>query len=175
MEGSGELGVQSAPGGGVSVASQFAFGHQPFQGYVRTKVEPSGRLPIPAAFKYAFEGVGVVRARRGQCLQLFTQQGFDAMVDFVIKSQGGTTDPVSRARAYKHAPRVSIDRQSRVVLPEDLRQKCRITEDVILLGAIESVEIWDLALYEEIEADRADEFDLLLDGHGGLPIPRNGT
>lgn len=176
MEYQGTPGVSGAPSGGLAVAPEvdrYDYGHEPFQGYVQTKVEASGRLPIPAAFKYAFSGAGIIRARRDQCLQLFTQQGFDAMVNFVQARHGGATDPATRARFYKFAPRVSIDRQSRVVLPEDLRHRVSITEDVILLGAIESVEIWDLATFEEHEAERADEVDLLLDGHGGLPTRPN--
>lgn len=172
MESEGTIDAPGAPSGGLAVAPEvdpYDYGHDAFQGTVRAKVEASGRLPIPAAFKYAFADAAIVRARRDQCLQLFTPRGFDAMVDYLEELQGGTLDPATRVRFYKFAPRLSVDRQSRLVLPEDLRRRVGIEEDIVMAGSIEAIEIWPADRFEEVEAPRSDEMDLLLDGHRGLP------
>lgn len=171
MEDRGEAGTATAVEGGVAAGRLPVFGHLPFQGTYRTRVEANGRVAIPAAFKAAFADFAVVRARRTEHLLIWTPTGFDAMVDAMAAANpAGMLDPRTRQRFYKSSPRVSVDRQSRLVLPPELRQQVGIDGDaeLVLAGAVEAIEVWPADRFAE-EAERFDEVDLLLDGFSGLP------
>ena len=172
MESMGETGtVQEAVGAGTSPRLP-VFGHAPFSGTYRTRVEASGRLALPAAFKGAFAEAALIRARRTEHLMLWTPQGFEAVVDAMeARNPGGMVDPRTRLRIFKSAPRISVDRQSRLVLPPELREQVGITGDseVVLAGAVECIEIWPARRFDDDEADKFDDVDLLFDTHSGLP------
>jgi MraZ protein len=172
MENSGERGSVQDAVGTVGAARLPVFGHAPFSGTYRTRVEASGRLALPAAFKGAFADAALIRARRTEHLMLWTPQGFEAVVDAMeARNPGGMVDPRTRLRIFKSAPRVSVDRQSRLVLPPELREQVGIAGDteVVLAGAVECIEIWPARRFDDEEADRFDDVDLLFDTHSGLP------
>ena len=148
------------------------FGHQPFSGTYRTRLEGNGRLALPAAFKGAFAEAALVRARRTEHLMLWTPQGFEAVVDALqAKQADGMLDPQTRLRIFKSAPRISVDKQGRVVLPPDLREQVGLhgEAEVVLAGAVECIEIWPATRFDEVEAQKLDDVDLLFDTHSGLP------
>lgn len=145
-----------------------AYGHAPFRGTFRLKLEATGRIALPAAFKGAFEGLGLVRAQRDRFLNLWTPGGFDAVVQALIESQpGGVVDPRTRKRLHMSTSEVSIDRQSRFVVPPELRAKVSLGEQIVLAGSIEAIEIWSAEAFAAEEAT-LDEADLFFDGFEGL-------
>ncbi|MEZ5180421.1 MAG: hypothetical protein R2702_00840 [Acidimicrobiales bacterium] len=171
--------AEGATGGAVEEAIAArpranVFGHDAFAGTYRTRLEASGRLVVPAALRGPLVAAGHahVLPRRTDCLHLFAPQGFEVMVDAVVTQQGsGVVDPEVRQRFFKAAPRVSVDRQARLVVPPELRERIGIEGDaeVVLAGAIERIELWPARRFDDVEAQRMGDLDLLLDGHGGLP------
>lgn len=168
MEGNGDQGNIVAEAPGIAAALP-VFGHVPFSGTYPTRLEPSGRLVLPSALRYAFDGSARIRAHRGEYLMLTTPRAFDVIVDHLGAGSGEVLHPRTRKRLYMSAPQVTIDRQSRLVIPPDLREQVGLGEDVILAGAIESIEIWPAARFAEAEAPTHDEADLLFDTFTGLP------
>jgi MraZ protein len=150
------------------------FGHEAFSGTYRTRLEANGRLVLPSALRgpLVAAGTGHVLPRRTECLFLFTPQGFETMVDDVAAKQGGGVDPEARLLFFKAAPKVSVDRQARFVVPPELRARVGLEgeAEVVLAGAIERIEIWPARRFDDQEAQRMGLVDLLLDGHGGLPL-----
>lgn len=146
-----------------------AFGHEPFSGWVGGRLEPNGRLIIPAAFRYAFtERLLYLRARRQECLMAYTPKAFRLLVDDAIAAQGGgVVDPRMRQEAYMFAPKASIDSQFRVVVPTDLRELVPFGEEIVFGGQVEALHIYPAAAFAKVE-ERRDALDLLLDGHSGL-------
>jgi MraZ protein len=150
------------------------FGHASHSGTYRSKLEASGRLVLPAALRAPLvaAGAGHLLARQGRSLHLYTPLAFEVMVDHVIETQGAASiDPEARQVFFKAAPRVSIDKQARLVLPPELRAMVGLEgeADVVVAGAIERIEIWAAATFDAVEVPRSNLTDLLLDGHGGLP------
>jgi MraZ protein len=163
VQGNAVVEVQETP------ASLPVFGHLPFSGTYATRLEASGRLVLPAALRFAFDGSARIRAHRGEYLMLTTIRGFDAVVDHLSAGSGEVLHPRTRKRLYMSAPQVTIDRQSRLVIPPELREQVGLGEDIILAGAIESIEIWPAGRFADAEAPTHDEADLLFDTFTGLP------
>ncbi len=172
MVSQGDTGAAAVAVGTATSTRLPVFGHHPFSGTYRTRLEASGRIALPAAFKFAFADAALIRAHRSEHLMLWTPLGFDSVVDAMqAKQPGGLLDPKTRLRLYKSAPRISVDRQSRLVLPPDLREQVGIAgeAEIVLAGAVEAIEIWPARRFDDEEAPKADDVDLLFDTHSGLP------
>ena len=48
------------------------------------------------------------------------------------------------------AARVLPDKQGRIAIPEDLRVFAHLQRDCVIVGAIDEVEIWDRARWQEV-------------------------
>ena len=150
------------------------FGHEALSGTYRTRLEANGRLVLPSALRSPFTaaGTGHLLSRKGQLLWLLTPQAFEVMVDEVEARQAdGMLANETRSLFFKAAPKVGVDKQSRFVVPPELRDAVGIEpeSEVVLAGAIERVEIWAASRWDATEASKFADLDLLLDGHKGLP------
>jgi hypothetical protein len=145
-----------------------AFGHEPFSGWANGRLEPNGRLIIPAAFRYAFtEGLLYLRARRSECLVAYTPTAFRLLVDDALASNsGGVVDPRMRQDVYMFAPKATIDRQFRVVLPAELRAGAVRRGDRVRRPGRGPAHLPGRDVRSH--PGRRDAFDLLLDSHPGL-------
>lgn len=171
MESQGASVAQEAQAAAATPARTTVFGHEAFSGTYRTRMEASGRLVLPAAFKTAFDGSAVIRPRRDEHLLLWTPRAFDAVADALSRNTEGVLDPHTRQRIYMSAPKLSVDRQHRLSVPPELRERIGIggEAEVVLAGAIEAIEIWPAARFDAQEAPKLDDVDLLFDTHPGLP------
>ena len=147
------------------------FGHEPLSGWANGKLEPNGRLIIPAVFRYAFpDGFMRVRSRGDQCLVAYSLRAFDVLVDDVIRRNGGPgVDPRLRQSAYSSAHKVAIDRQSRVVIPAEARDDVALGEEIVFSGQVEALHIYPAKVFHQEVKSRFGDFDLMLDSHSGLP------
>ena len=161
---------ESAVAAGTTITAGLpVFGHEPFSGIFPGRLEGSGRLVLPSALRAPFEGRARVRAFKDEYLMLTTLRAFDAIVDHFGETQGGMLPPRTRKRLYMSAPLVTIDKQHRLVLPPELREKVGLVDDIVLAGSIETVEIWPADRFARDEEPGLDDGDLLFDGFSGLP------
>lgn len=117
------------------------FGHAAFSGDVPARLEPTGRLAIPAVFRSAFGGPARMRPFRDEYLMLWTEQSFD-IVATDLCSRAGLLDPQARKRLYRTTQSVTVDRQGRVVIPPALRERVGLVDEVIVAGSIDCLEIY---------------------------------
>jgi MraZ protein len=103
-----------------------------FIGTYDHSLDAKGRVILPRKFRDELgqdmvitKGVGKER-----CLYVFPQAEFEA---FAASSE-------------------TADSQGRVVIPQPLREYAGLTRDVVLLGQIRRVEIWDRAEWERYRA-----------------------
>jgi MraZ protein len=143
-----------------------AFGHAAFSGNVAARLEPTGRLAIPAAYRHAFSGQARMRAYRREYLMLWTDHAFD-LVATTMATKGGLIDPQARKNLYRATQPVAVDRQGRLVIPPDLRERVGLTDQVVVVGSIESLEIYSAEAFERLTA--LDDADLFFDTFDGLP------
>lgn len=57
------------------------------------------------------------------------------------------------------AVEVAPDGQGRILIPSPLRESAELDGQVLLVGAIDKVEIWDPAQFEELVREKAPEFE----------------
>lgn len=143
-----------------------SFGHAAFSGNVAARLEPTGRLAIPAAYRGAFSGQARLRAYRSEHLMLWTERAFD-LVATTMATKGGLIDPQARKNIYRSTQPVAVDRQGRLVIPPELRERVGLTDQVVVAGAIEALEIYSVEAFARLTA--LADADLFFDTFDGLP------
>ena len=62
---------------------------------------------------------------------------------------------------FAGAAAVELDKQGRILLPPVLREYANLQKDVVLVGVLSRVEIWDKALWEERSMVSEEDLDAI--------------
>lgn len=171
--------AEGAPAAGATTATAEAapagtglpiFGHVEFSGTYEGRLEASGRLIIPAPFRYAFtDGEAQLWAQPGEHIAIYTRTGFNEALDAKFENvPPEMLDPQLRLNIYAAAPKVPIDRQSRLVLPPALRELVQLGEEIVFAGSVEFIRVMSRESAEDAAA-KARMYDVMNQGWGGLP------
>ena len=136
-----------------------------FLGTHMQRLDDKGRLILPAKFREELSDGLVLTRGQERCLTVFSTSEFES-----VHEQMRAAPMTSRqARDYLRvflsgASAEQPDKQSRVTVPQALRQYAGLERDVAVIGMGNRAEIWDaptweayLAETEQGFADRSDE------------------
>ena len=127
--------VRSAPG---HVATENGF-----TGEYRHQVDDKGRLAIPSKMRARLAGTFHVAQWLDTCLAILPESEWDAIAAKVAALP--MTDPRTRAlerRLFGRAVEAELDRQGRILLPQNLREVAGLEGEVVIVGLRNRVEIW---------------------------------
>ena len=173
-EGVTAAGATTAQAGAAPAGSGLpVFGHLPFSGTYDGKIEPSGRLILPAAFRHAFSvgGEVMVWAQPGEYIALYTRTGFQKSLEAkfaVMPEDMREMHPTLRTDIYAATPAVTIDSQFRFVVPPRVRDEVSLGDDVVFAGSIEFIRVMTRDAGEEA-AQRARLLAFMNQTWDGLP------
>lgn len=138
-----------------------------FLGEYEVTLDAKGRFLLPAGFKKQIPEESALRfiVNRGfeKCLTLYPMQSWEPM--FAKISTLNDFDP--KVRAFRRqflggATEVEADTAGRLLLPSTLRDFAGLTKTIILVAAVDKIEIWDAETYKKIFEDfSADNFSEL--------------
>ena len=113
-------------------------------------MDTKGRLIVPAKFREAGGDRFVVTKGLEKCLFLFTEEKWDSVVESISHM------PLTHknARAFSRffigsAGECDVDKQGRILIPGVLREYAGLEKDVVLVGVLSRIEIWDKHKWEE--------------------------
>lgn len=125
-----------------------------FIGEYEATVDAKGRFLLPAAFKKQLpaNGVDFFVLNRGfeKCLSLYTADTWSPL--FTKLSKLNDFNPkVRQFQRYflNGATQVEPDTAGRILLPKNLVEYAGISKDIVLVSAIDKIEIWDKTKYKE--------------------------
>jgi MraZ protein len=143
-----------------------------FTGRFEYSVDDKGRLSVPARLREQVELEGqdtnfIITCLSPDYLSVFAPPEFQNLIDAI----GQSTEP--RAREFlrmvaSEAETCPLDKQGRVMLPPALRMKAGIGRDVVILGVVKRIEIWDRAREAAHRLEVAQDGARLL---SGLKVP----
>ena len=121
-----------------------------FVGRYEHSLDAKGRVILPAKFRAAFERGGYLAENREGCLALWSLGEFERqMAAMQERAAAGRLDR-NRARFWaSNAQEVEVDRQGRMAIMARLREFARLETDVLVIGAIDRIELWNPAVWEE--------------------------
>jgi len=131
-----------------------------FVGRFEHSLDAKGRVILPARFRSEFERGGHLTQHYEGCLALWTPGEFSRQLDEMLDvSRAGTTQDRNRARVWAAgASDVEIDRQGRLALPATARAFADVTSEVLVIGSIDRIELWNPRRFAERVAPAEDFF-----------------
>ncbi len=121
-----------------------------FFGRYEHAIDDKGRVILPVKFRPAFEHGGYLTQHHEGCLALWTPEEFDAEMGDMQERAGVGRRERNEARVRASSSyELEIDRQGRMVIPARLRAFAALESDVLVLGVIDRVELWNPQSWEE--------------------------
>ena len=115
-----------------------------FFGTYEHSLDGKGRVILPARFRAAFEHGGYLTQYRDGCLALWTPEEFERqMEEMLLRAASGKSDR-NMARLWASGTHdLEVDRQGRMGLPSRMREYAGLDADVVVVGVIDRVELWN--------------------------------
>ncbi len=121
-----------------------------FVGRYEHSLDAKGRIILPAKFRAEFERGGYLAENREGCLALWTLGEFERQMANMMERAGSGQMDRNLARLWaSNAQEVEIDRQGRMPITARLRQFARLEAEVLVIGAIDRIELWNPTVWEE--------------------------
>lgn len=115
-----------------------------FFGRYEHSLDSKGRVILPAKFRAPFEHAGYLTQYNDGCLALWTPEEFERqMVEMQDRASQGRDDRNLARFWAAGTEEIKIDERSgRMPIPQHLREFANLDSDVLVLGAIDRVELW---------------------------------
>lgn len=126
-------------------------------------VDEKGRLAIPARFRgilQASEVDGVTITTLDGCLKAYTREEWRKIEDKIL----GLPETGKSMRRFRrwfigNSSECICDKQGRVLIPKSLRQYAGIDKEIVLVGVLDSFEIWARDRWSEDNEVLVDEME----------------
>jgi MraZ protein len=123
-----------------------------FVGRFEHSLDPKGRVVLPAVFRDRLAAGGYVAKALDGCLAVWAPEDFEREAEEMVeKAKRGEISRSALRALSSGAATVKPDSQGRIAIPADLRAFAGLEHDVIVIGAFNSVELWDAARWEAVD------------------------
>lgn len=135
-----------------------------FQGHVNTSLDEKGRIIIPAKFRKHIlpEANNTLNVTMGRdnCIWLFPSNEWIKVLTTIQSTNPYSDEEVEmRRRMLFHAIDLTLDSQHRLIVPQQLIAETGIDKEVLMLGQIERIELWNPATYDKYIKSRPDTYE----------------
>jgi MraZ protein len=121
-----------------------------FLGHNQHAIDEKGRLTLPAKWRAELVSGVVVTRGLDDCLFVFPQTKFESIAAEIDQAGIELSDAREWARYIAGmAEQVEVDKQGRILIPENLRQFAHLNGDAVVLGVVSRIEIWKPEKYQE--------------------------
>lgn len=128
-----------------------------FYGEYQHTVDLKGRVIVPSKLR---EGLGekfYVTKGFDKCLFVFSAEGWANFQESIRKLPMSSKDSREVSRFFFAGASESIvDKQGRILLPQNLRDYADLQKDVYIVGVATRVEIWDKEKWDKYNTDQVD-------------------
>ncbi|WP_019146370.1 division/cell wall cluster transcriptional repressor MraZ [Aeromicrobium massiliense] len=130
-----------------------------FFGTYTPRLDDKGRLFLPAKFRPRLDGGVVLTRGQENCVYGWTPESFNTFTDELRRAP--ITDKRSRNFArmlFSGASQEVPDKQGRIAVPAVLREWASLDKDCVVIGAMDRIEIWDAARWNEFQENESAAF-----------------
>ena len=139
-----------------------------FMGEYDHTIDSKGRVIIPAKFRQDLGEQFVITLGLDGCLFVYPMDEWAHFIEELKKLPGTKEGRQLQSYFMAVAAACETDKQGRVLIPNKLREHCKLEKDVVLVGVINKIELWSKELwdsnnnYEDVDqiADQMAEFGL---------------
>lgn len=135
-----------------------------FFGTYTPKIDEKGRLFLPAKFRDQLtEGLVVTRGQE-RCLTIWSLEDFASLTERL--RQAPVTNKATRdyvRMLFAAASQETPDKQGRINIPAPLREYASLNKEVVVIGSMNRIEIWDPAAWNSYSEEQEQKFSELSD------------
>lgn len=123
-------------------------------GEYRHSVDAKGRIIMPSKFREELGESFVVTKGFEGCLVAYSNEEWEKFVE-KLRTLPENQKNVRRLLRIllSGASTVEMDKQGRLLLPQNLREAANITKEVTIIGVLNKVEIWDSEAWQRYTED----------------------
>jgi MraZ protein len=115
-----------------------------FFGRYEHSLDVKGRVILPARFRALFETQAFLSQHHERCLALWTPDEFEKQLTDMEEVQDRSQKDRNLARVWAAGlTELEMDKQGRVAIPAYLREYARLEAAVLVVGALNRVELWN--------------------------------
>ncbi len=116
-----------------------------FMGRYNHTIDPKGRLSIPSKYREILGDEFVVSKGMDDCLYVYANDDWKVFEGKLASLPLMSEEARQFARFFlSGAQAVTVDKQGRILMPQDLRDFAGLEKDVVLAGMGSRIEIWSL-------------------------------
>lgn len=138
-----------------------------FIGQYEHSIDAKGRTIIPSKYRESLGEEFVVTRGLDGCLFLYPMSGW---LEFAEKLQNLPSNQNTRRiqrQFVSRAMEVTLDKQGRILIPAILREDAGLEKDIVFVGMMNRVEVWDKSrLSAEEEKEDAEALEAAMDELG---------
>ena len=117
------------------------------------KIDEKGRVPVPPRFRRDLKDGVVLSPGAEKCINIYPLSEWRKLTTSLTSGPLAPSKLRKLHRAiFATAFNIALDGQGRIALPVPLRDYAEITEDVVIAGANNYLELWNSVLWEEEKA-----------------------
>lgn len=146
-----------------------------FQGHSVSSLDEKGRIIIPSKFRRHItseaNNIMFVTLGRDKCLWLFPSYEWNKLLNTLGKINPFTRSEIMmRRQLLKPVEELSIDSQHRILIPQTLLQQVEIKKEVLLIGQLDKIELWNESVYNSyVESSQESYEDVMDKVMGNIP------
>jgi len=131
-----------------------------FMGEFLHTIDSKGRLIIPAKFRDALGDKFIATKGLDNCLFLYPESEWLILEEKLKKLPFSQPNARSFVRFfYSGAAECEFDKQGRILLPANLREYAALEKDVVVVGVMNRIEIWDSQRWNDYSAQAQDNYE----------------
>jgi MraZ protein len=120
-----------------------------FMGTYEHGLDAKGRVIVPAKLRENLGESFVVTLGLDGCLFAYPMEQWEGFIN-QLKELPGTKEARKLQRYFlAGAATCELDKQGRVLIPANLREKAGLTKDIVFVGVLQKIEIWSKEQWEE--------------------------
>ena len=125
-----------------------------FRGQYLYAIDSKGRVSIPAKLRRQVSPEAndsfVITRGTVACIDIFPLDQWNKVEDKLIALNSFNPDTARFSRMIlQHATEDTLDSQSRILIPQPLLAYAGIEKEVMILGVLKKIELWNPKAYEE--------------------------
>jgi MraZ protein len=116
-----------------------------FKGTYRYRIDPKGRLPVPAPFRRSLgaDGGGVVVTRLDDCLAVYPRPEWTKLESQLLGLPAFSAPVKALVRVLaSQANDCALDVQGRILLPGPVRAAVGLGAEAVVVGVLNRFEVW---------------------------------
>jgi len=129
-------------------------------------IDDNSRVAIPSSLRKCIdekkEGKGfVITPGLDKCLAIYSPQHFDELTGKLKELMFTNQKARSFQRLFfsRSSSFVTCDKQGRIIIPQQHKDYADLKKDVVIIGVMDRIEIWDLQQWNEYEEDHEQNFE----------------